>query len=92
MVFISKNDKKTWQDYIDNFEHFTLNLKKDDLKKEAKIEEKNSIKKNNIANSYKLFKKGKIKPDGVIDLHGYSLKVGKQNLESYIFNDCNRKT
>ena len=32
----------------------------------------------------KLFKKGKIKPDGVIDLHGYSLKVGKQNLESYI--------
>ena len=45
MVFISKNDKKTWQDYIDNFEHFTLNLKKDDLKKEVKIEEKNSIKK-----------------------------------------------
>ena len=84
MVFISKNDKKTWQDYIDNFEHFTLNLKKDDLKKEVKINEKNSITKNNIANSYKLFKKGKIKPDGVIDLHGYSLKVGKQNLESYI--------
>ena len=84
MVFISKNDKKTWQDYIDNFEHFTLNLKKDDLKKEVKIEEKNSIKKNNITNSYKLFKKGKIKPDGVIDLHGYSLKVGKQNLESYV--------
>jgi len=59
MVFISKNDKKTWQDYIDNFEHFTLNLKKDDLKKDDKIEEKNSIKKNNIANSYKLFKKVK---------------------------------
>ena len=84
MVFISKNDKKAWQDYIDNFEHFTLNLKKDVLKKEVKINEKNSITKNNIANSYKLFKKGKIKPDGVIDLHGYSLKVGKQNLESYI--------
>ena len=47
MVFISKNDKKTWQNYIDNFEHFTLNLKKNDLKKEVKIEEKNSIKKNN---------------------------------------------
>ena len=36
MVFISKNDKKSWQDYIDNFEHFTLNLKKDDLKKKSK--------------------------------------------------------
>jgi len=45
MVFISKNDKKSWQDYIDNFEHFTLNFKKDDLKKEVKIKEKNSIKK-----------------------------------------------
>ncbi len=40
MVFISKNDKKAWQDYIDNFEHFTLNLKKDDLKKEVKIKRK----------------------------------------------------
>ena len=79
MVFISKNDKKLWQDYIDNVEHFTRKQKKDDLKKEVKIKEKNSIKKNNIANSNSLFKKGKIKPDGVIDLHGYSLKVGKQN-------------
>jgi len=59
MVFISKNDKRSWQDYIDNFEHFTLNLKKDDLKKEVKIKEKNSIKKNNIANSYKFLKKVK---------------------------------
>ena len=56
MVFISKNDKKTWQDYIDNFEHFTLNLKKDDLKKEVKIEEKNSIKKNDFE-KYEIKKK-----------------------------------
>ena len=84
MAFISKNDKKLWQEYIENFEHFTLNLNKDNLKKEIKIEKKSSIKKNNTANSYKLFKKSKIKPDGVIDLHGYSLKVGKQNLENYI--------
>jgi len=35
MVFISKKDKKSWQDYIDNFEHFTLNLKKDDLKNQS---------------------------------------------------------
>ena len=32
-MFISKNDKKTWHDYIDNFEHITLHLKKDNLKK-----------------------------------------------------------
>ena len=70
MVFISKNDKKLWQFYIDNFENFTLNINKGDLKKEVKIKEKNFTKKNNIASSYKLLKKGKIKPDGMIDLHG----------------------
>jgi DNA-nicking Smr family endonuclease len=84
MVFISKNDKKLWQFYIDNFENFTLNINKGELKKEVKIKEKNFTKKNNIASSYKLLKKGKIKPDGVIDLHGYSLKMAKQNLETYI--------
>ena len=86
MVFISKNDKKSWEEYIENFEHSTLNLSKYDLKKDAKIENKSFIKKNKTTNSYKLFKKRKIRPDGVIDLHGYSLKAGKQNLESYILN------
>ena len=85
MVFISKNDKDTWQEYVDNFdkltfnfykngEHFCINKSKDSLKKK---EESKS--------SFNLLKKGKIRPDGIIDLHGYKLKTGKIKLQNYIF-------
>ena len=84
MVFISKNDKKTWEEYITNFELFTLTRNKSNKEKEVKAEKKNLLKKDEFNNSYKLIKKGKIKPDGIVDLHGYSLKTGKKKLESYI--------
>ena len=83
MVFISKNDKKTWEEYIINFDQFSLNTKSDNKKKEIKT----GLKQKYVPiSSYKLFKKGKLKPDGIIDLHGYNLKTGKIKLESYIFN------
>ena len=85
MVFISKNDKKTWEEYIVNFEKFNLNLDIHNKKKQVKILKKDLIKNKDHINSYKLFKKGKIKPDGIIDLHGYRLKTGKMKLENYIF-------
>ena len=84
MVFISKSDKKTWDEYIINFEQFTMNLDTQSNEKEVKITIKNLPENIDSINSYKLFKKGKIKPDGIIDLHGYRLKTGKIKLESYI--------
>ena len=84
MFFISKNDKKTWEEYIINFEKLKLNIDIRKKEKQEKISKKDLILKNDITNSYKLFKKGKIKPDGIIDLHGYRLKIGKIKLENYI--------
>jgi DNA-nicking Smr family endonuclease len=84
MVFISKNDKKTWEEYIVNFNQFTLNIETLNKEKEVKKLKKELIQKHNSTNSYKLFKKGKINPDGVIDLHGYKLKTGRIKLESYL--------
>jgi DNA-nicking Smr family endonuclease len=86
MVFISKNDKEVWDEYIINFEKFVFNKSTYNNEKKVKILKKDLVEKNYSINSYKLFKKGKIKPDGIIDLHGYSLKPGKIKLQSYIFN------
>ena len=86
MVFISKNDKKIWDEYIVDFENFLLNKYTFKNEKKVKILKKDPIQKNHSINSYSLFKKGKIKPDGIIDLHGYSLKTGKIKLQSYILN------
>ena len=84
MVFISNNDKKTWEEYIKNFKQFTLNIDVHDKEKEVKKTNRTLVQKSDSIN-YRVFKKGKIKPDGIIDLHGYSLKTGKIKLESYIF-------
>ena len=84
MSFISKNDKKTWEEYIINFKQFTLNTGTYDQEKKIKTVKKNLIQNHDSVNSFRLFKKGKLKPDGIIDLHGYKLKSGKIKLESYI--------
>ena len=86
MVFISKNDKKIWEEYIVNFEKLTFNIDIHNKRKQVKTLKQNLIQNKDDVNSYKLFKKGKIKPDGIIDLHGYRLKIGKIKLENYIFN------
>ena len=86
MFFISKNDKKIWEEYIINFEKLKLNIDIRKKEKHLKISKKDLIQKNDTINSYKLFKKGKTKPDGIIDLHGYRLKIGKIKLENYILN------
>ena len=86
MVFISKNDKEIWEEYILNFEQFTLNIDTGNKEKLVKMTKKNLIQKDDKVNSYKLFKKGKIRPDGIIDLHGFRLKIGKIKLENYILN------
>jgi len=78
--------KKYGEEYIINFEKLKLNIDIRKKEKHLKISKKDLIQKSDTINSYKLFKKGKTKPDGIIDLHGYRLKIGKIKLENYILN------
>jgi len=84
MVFISKNDKETWQEYVSNFDRLTFNFYNNG--KNFYIDKLNNdlIKKKETKSSFNLLRKGKIRPDGIIDLHGYKLKTGKIKLQSYI--------
>ena len=45
MVFISKNDKKIWEEYIINFKQFTLNIDIRNKEKKVKILKKDLIQK-----------------------------------------------
>ena len=84
MSSISKNDKQTWENYISNFNSFSINLKN---------RKKNLVKKKTISTS-KLnpFKKEKKNiPQGILDLHGYRLKTAKIILHNYIINAYEKK-
>ena len=84
MSSISKNDKQTWENYISNFNSFSINLKN---------RKKNLVKKKTISTS-KLnpFKKEKKNiPQGILDLHGYRLKTAKIILHNYIVNAYEKK-
>ena len=85
MSLISKNDKKTWENYIANFNNFSVNLQND---KTSKLNKKTKIFLKNSFSSEQLnsFKHGKVKPEGVIDLHGYRLYNAKIALQKYIVN------
>ena len=84
MSLISKNDKKAWENYIANFDKFSINFqnsKNNQVNKQTKIFLKNSS--HGQLNSYK---NRKVRPDGVIDLHGYRLHNAKIALQKYILN------
>ena len=84
MSSISKNDKQTWEDYIANFNSFSINLKN------RKI---NLVKKKTISTS-KLSHTQKEKkniPQGILDLHGYRLKTAKIVLHNYIIKAYKKK-
>ena len=81
---ISKSDKQTWDNYIANFNNFSINLKN---------RKKDLVKK-------KLFSKSKLSPfqkekknipQGILDLHGYRLKTAKVILHNYIVNAYEKK-
>ena len=84
MASISENDQKTWDDYVSNFENYRVNIngKKKINHKSSKI----IIQKHVSSNNFKLLKKGKIKPDYFIDLHGYRLYSAKRSLHKFIMN------
>ena len=81
---ISKSDKQTWDNYIANFNNFSINLKN---------RKKNLVKKKTISTSrLTAFQKGKKKiPQGILDLHGYRLKTAKIILHNYIINAYKKK-
>ena len=85
MSLISKNDKKAWENYIANFNNFSINFQNSEnnqVNKQTKILLKNSSS-NGQLNSYK---NRKVRPEGVIDLHGYRLQNARIALQKYILN------
>jgi len=86
MIAISKHDKKVWENYVSNIEKSVLLLKSDSLKKRKLSKSKIVIKKEKSLNSFKNFKKKKIKPDISLDLHGYTLYSAKLLLQKFISN------
>ena len=84
MSSISKNDKQTWENYIANFNSFSINLKN---------RKKNLVKKKTISTSKlsPLQKEKKNIPQGILDLHGYRLKTAKIILHNYILNAYEKK-
>ena len=91
MSFISNNDKKMWQYYIDNFKGFNIGFSKNE--NEIINREKNKLYQKTISTSnFKLIKNGKVKPDGVLDLHGYKLQDAKIALQKYIVNAYEKNT
>tara|TARA_B100000963_G_C22527886_1_gene626196 strand:+ start:46 stop:519 length:474 start_codon:yes stop_codon:yes gene_type:complete len=91
MVFISKIDKKTWDNYILNLEKKVIlpSIKDEkNLNKNTRHTAENK-RNSNLTNS-KLIKKKYFKPDCILDLHGYSLYSGRLILNKYII-DCYEK-
>jgi DNA-nicking Smr family endonuclease len=85
MSIISENDRKTWKIYIDNFKNFNINLSSRD-KYIINRPPKKIFKKTVSLNYLKSLDQGKVKPDGVLDLHGYKLQDAKTTLQRYIIN------
>ena len=91
MKFLSKEDKELWENYKLNLNELRININPNDL---VNIVKKGNIKKSSIqGNTFnrfiKLLEKGKIEPDGVIDLHGLNLNNAKKILNRYLFNAYN---
>lgn len=85
MSFISKNDKKIWENYVSNFKSSGINFKNLN-KKDIFPNKKKEFKIASTVNHIKLIRQGRIKPEGVIDLHGYRLQSAKIVLQKYILS------
>jgi len=78
---ISENDRRTWENYIANFNNFSFNFqnsKNNQINKQTKIFLKSSSSGGQL-NSYK---NRKVKPQCVIDLHGYRLHNARIEIEN----------
>ena len=89
MFFISKEDKKVWSEYISNIDSYSLNFKSN-----KKIFGKKSFSNSNVKETKsfsKLIKKGLLRVDSVIDLHGYRLNEAKIAFKKFIVISYNLK-
>ena len=87
MVLISKHDKKVWDKYILNFEKTVIHTNENiQANTENHKIEKNIYKNNKFNNNSNLSKKKRLKPDAILDLHGYSLYSAKLILHKYLIN------
>ena len=85
MSFISKDDKKTWENYITNLYNVGINFQNN--QKSLTLRAKKVKSKKTLSQSYlKQIKQGKLEPEGVIDLHGHRLHTAKITLQKYILN------
>ena len=85
MSIISKNDKNAWENYIANFNNFSINFqnsKNNQVNKQTKI----FLKKTSSNVQLNSYKNRKVRPEGVLDLHGYRLHNARIALQKYIFN------
>jgi len=89
MFFISREDKKIWSEYISNIDSYSLNFNSN-----KKIFGKKSLSNASFKETKsfsKLIKKGLLRVDSVIDLHGYRLNDARIAITKFIVMAYNRK-
>ena len=89
MFFISKEDKKIWSEYISNINSHSLNFNSN-----KEIVNKKSFLSPNFRETRsfpKLIKKGLLRVDSIIDLHGYRLNDARIAFKKFIVLSYNRK-
>ena len=85
MVVISKCDKKVWENYVSNLNKYILFSKNDGLLN-------NKGNNNSLApinkpfNNPKSFKRKRLEPDMILDLHGQTLYSARSLLHKFISN------
>ena len=84
MSSISKNDKQTWENYIANFNSFSISLKN----RKKNLVKKKTLSKTKLSSFQKEIKNT---PQGILDLHGYRLNTAKIILHNYIINAYEKK-
>ena len=84
MSSISKNDKQTWENYIANFNSFSISLKN----RKKNLVKKKTLSKTKLSSFQKEIKNT---PQGILDLHGYRLNTAKVILHNYIINAYEKK-
>ena len=85
MAAISKYDKRVWENYVSNLEKYILFPKNDGLLNNKTVNNKHVFR-NKSSNSLRSFKKGKLEPDTILDLHGQTLYSAKLLLHKFISN------
>ena len=89
MFFISKEDKKLWSEYISNINSYSVNF---NLNKKIVGKKHSSNSNFKETKSFpNLIKKGLLRVDSVMDLHGYRLNDARIAFKKFIIMSYNRK-